>query len=71
MNVTLYTTHCPACKILEEMLHKAGVRYEEVTDEEKMITLGISHVPVLCVEDGMMDMARAMAWLRERKKDTI
>ena len=32
--ITLYTTHCPKCKVLEAKLTKKGIEYQEKTEKE-------------------------------------
>ena len=49
--VTLYTTHCPKCKVLETKLKRAGVEYEECEDLQKMLQLGFKSAPILVVNN--------------------
>ena len=51
MKVTLYTTHCPQCKVLETKLQKAGIEYTASEDIQKMLELGFKSAPVLTVEN--------------------
>ena len=64
MKVTLYTTHCPRCTVLESKLKAKGIEYEEVTDVSTMLSLGISTVPRLSVEDQpLKDFKEAIDWV--------
>ena len=41
MNIVLYTTHCPKCKVLEQKLKDKKVEYCICEDIDKMARLGI------------------------------
>lgn len=47
MKAVLYSTGCPRCKTLKTLLDREGVQYEEVSDIDKIESLGIMTVPVL------------------------
>lgn len=49
--ITLYTTHCPRCKVLEAKLNRAGVEYTQCEDLQKMLELGFKSAPVLIVNN--------------------
>lgn len=61
--VTLYSNDCPRCKILKKKLDEKGVNYESCTDVNKMLSLGITTVPMLRVEDKMMGFSEAVKWV--------
>lgn len=65
--ITLYTTHCPKCHVLETKLTQKQIEYEEVTDIKVMRGLGILSVPVLSVDGTMMQFADANQWLNEQE----
>ena len=48
--ITLYTTHCPKCRVLEKKLAQKNVQYNEITDVSEMQKLGIKSAPVLEVD---------------------
>lgn len=66
MNVVLYTTHCPKCKVLGMKLKEKGIDYKECTDIEEMIRLKISSAPQLKIEDKLLDFSAAIKWLKEQ-----
>ncbi len=35
MSVTLYSTHCPKCDVLEKKLQNKGIKYQAVYDVDK------------------------------------
>lgn len=64
MDITLYSTHCPKCKVLESKLKSLGLEYTEVTDVDAMLKLGIKMAPVLKVDGKMMDFMTANRFLK-------
>ena len=62
--VVFYSTHCPQCKVLEQMLQRKNVQYEECNDTEEMDRLGIRAVPQLGVDDKILNFQEAMQWVR-------
>ena len=66
MSVVLYSTGCPKCKILKKKLDERGIRYQENTAMEEMLSLGITYVPVLYVDDKMMDFPEAVKWINDQ-----
>lgn len=66
--ITLYTTSCPRCQILEQKLKSKNIEYIEFTDVDKMIEMGFSMMPMLKVEDIIMDFATANKWINEFKE---
>lgn len=68
MNVILYSTNCPKCKVLEKKLDNSGIQYEVVTDEDLMIEKGFLSAPMLEVDGSVMDFGKAMKWLKQVNK---
>ena len=60
MNVVMYSTGCPKCKILKKKLDEKKVAYEEETDVEKMKSKGIDRVPVLEVDGKLFSYSEAV-----------
>lgn len=67
MNITLYTTHCPKCKVIEKKLALKKIEYKEETDIEKMKELGFSSVPILEVNGEFLKFADANKWINNYK----
>ena len=67
MKAILYFTHCLCCEALEERLRQAEIEYTVVSDTERMLALGIAHVPVLEIDGRQMNYPAAIRWLNERK----
>jgi len=65
--ITLYTTGCPKCRILEGKLKAAGIDFDVVTDIEEMKNLGIISAPAMMVgKAGPLDFSQAIRWVREK-----
>ena len=65
--ITLYITHCPRCRILEEKLDDKGIEYTIVTDIEEMSKLNIMSVPVLKINDKLLPFKEANDWVNEQE----
>ena len=54
MKLVVYASKtCPRCKQLKTMLQQKNISYEEITDTDKMLELGIrGNLPLLEVDDG-------------------
>ena len=63
--ITLYTTSCPRCQILEQKLKSKNIKYSEFTDVDKMIEMGFSMMPMLEVDGVIMDFGTANKWVNE------
>ena len=61
--MVIYSNGCPKCKILEQKLIDKEVKYEKVSDMDIMIDLGIKSVPVLKVEEELLDFAKAVSYV--------
>ena len=66
MNVVLYSTHCPKCKVLEAKLNQKGINYETNTDVELMTQKGFTAVPKLEVDGVVYDFKEAVEWIGAR-----
>lgn len=66
MNVTLHSTHCPKCKVLETKLKQHNISYEENNDVEIMKSKGFMFAPVLEVDDNFYDFKEAVKWIKEQ-----
>lgn len=67
MEVVMFSTHCPKCKVLQKKLDEVGVSYTENCDVDAMMELGIQQAPMLLVGDELMDFTRAIAWVRQQE----
>ena len=68
MKVTLYTTHCPRCMVLEKKLNAKNIDYVENTDVDLMIDKGIMTVPILEIDEKQLNFKEANEWLNNYNK---
>ena len=61
--ITLYTTHCPRCKVLKAKLDSENINYEVVEGEEAIREKGFVTTPLLEVDDKILTFAEAMQWI--------
>ena len=66
MNVTLYTTHCPKCRVLEAKLNSKNVDFNIIDNEELMIEKGFQSAPMLEVDDNIMNFGEAIKWVNNQ-----
>ena len=71
MEVKLFTTDCPRCKVLEAKLKEKGINYSEHTDLGEMIQLGITSAPYLMIDKDLFDFSDAINWIKEQKNVNI
>lgn len=64
--VTLYSTHCPKCKIIEKKLREKEISYNEINDVDAMLEMGLTTVPWLNVDGELMDFVKSNKWLNEQ-----
>ena len=61
--ITLYTSHCPKCQVLEKKLQKIGKEYFIVEDEKTIndfcFSSGIQSLPILVVNSLIFDFNKA------------
>ena len=65
MNVVLYSTGCPKCRVLMKKLENKNIEYKENNNIEEMESLGIQQVPVLVVDGEKMDFGKANDWINK------
>lgn len=65
-DVVLYSTNCPKCKVLVSKLNSSGIKYEVCSSVEKMISLGISSVPMLGIGDKLYTFSEAITFLNSK-----
>lgn len=65
MEITLYTTDCPKCKILESKLEEKGAEYKICKDQDIMIEKGFMSAPVLEVDGKTMTFGVANKFVNE------
>lgn len=69
MNIVLYSTGCPRCKVLEKKLESSGFSYEKCTDVDQMVSMGLREAPVLEVDGVRMEFTTANRWLNSTPRE--
>lgn len=64
--ITLYSTGCPQCEILKKKLVAKGISYTENNDEQQMLSMNFTIVPVLEVDGKQMRFSEAVKWINEQ-----
>ena len=65
MSVTLYSTGCPKCRILETKLNQKNIGFNINKDEDEMIKRGFQSLPMLEVDGKLMDFGDSVRWVNE------
>ena len=68
MKVTLYSTNCPKCHVLEKKLTNKNIDFNVVTDENIMLEKGFMSAPMLEVDDNIMDFKEGNIWINSYGK---
>ncbi len=62
----LYSTGCPKCKILKQKLDEKGITYEICSDVKVMMEKGMRSVPMLEVNDKIINYEESLNWIKEQ-----
>lgn len=68
MEIKFYSTHCPKCSVLEKKMKSKNISYEEINDVETMKAKGIESVPMLEIDDTLMNFAEAVRWVNMQEE---
>lgn len=61
--VTLYSTHCPKCVILEKKMNMKNIEFNTVTDVDLMTQKGFTSLPMLEVDGRTLEFKDAIDWV--------
>lgn len=65
--ITLHSTNCPKCKVIEIKLNQLGIQYNVNTDLDIMKQKGLASAPYLELEDGtLLDFMEARNWMQQQ-----
>jgi len=67
MEVTMYSNHCPQCRVLKAKLKQSNIEYQEINDIDLMLEKGFMSMPMLEVDGVVMNFTQANNWIKERK----
>lgn len=63
--ITLYSTDCPRCHVLEKKLNAAGIQYTINKNVDEMLKMGLLEAPTLEVDGEMMNFKEANDWINK------
>lgn len=68
--IVVYTIGCPSCRWLEQNLNNLNIKYETVTDQDKMRELGMTSAPAMKINDGpLMYLPQIRKWVKEKNSN--
>lgn len=67
--ITLYSTGCPMCKMVEEKLKNKEIPFEINSNIEEMQQKGIVNVPVAEIDGTLMKTKEILNWMETVKND--
>ena len=65
--ITLYSTDCPKCRVLETKLIMNDIDFEINKDVDEMEKLGIMSAPVLSIDGKLLQFKEAVDWVNEQE----
>lgn len=63
MNVTLYSTGCPKCVILEKKMNQKNIKYDTVSDVDLMQEKGFMTLPMVEIDGEIYDFKTAIDFI--------
>lgn len=69
MDITLYSTGCMNCKMLEAKLNAKKIKYRIESNMNVMEEKGLMSVPALEVDGMIMNFRAATEWINRLKED--
>lgn len=61
--ITLFSTECPKCKVLERKLNNKNITFEKSSDIQEVIDKGFMSAPVLKVDNVYYDFKQGVDWV--------
>lgn len=62
--ITLYSTGCPKCRVIETKLNEKDIQYVKVTDVNEMTKLGFKSAPILEIDGKILNFGDAIRWIK-------
>ena len=67
--IKLYSSHCPQCMIIEQMMNKNKIEFEVIDDEDVYISIAeqnnISSMPFADVDGVVMDIKELRDYIKK------
>lgn len=61
--ITLFSTECPKCRVLETKLNQANIDFIKSNNIQEIIDQGFMSAPVLKVGDTYYDFKQGVDWI--------
>ena len=66
--ITLYSTHCPKCRVVEKKLQQKNLEFEVVDAKDPVVMdmlmgKGFRQMPILQVGENMIGFGEAVKWI--------
>lgn len=68
--ITLFSTNCPKCKVLEQKLKSANIDFTIQNDMQEIIDAGFATAPVLKVDNQYLDFKQAVDYINSDVQTT-
>ena len=62
--VTLFSTNCPKCRVLEQKLNQKNITFNIDNNMQEIIDQGFMSAPVLKVDDVYYDFKQGVDWIK-------
>ncbi len=63
MDIILYTTNCPKCKVLKQKLDEKNITYTINDSVKEMRSIGITSAPMLSINGKLLNFSEAVKWV--------
>ena len=63
--ITLFSTNCPKCKVLEQKLNAKNIKFNICNDIQEIIDKGFMTVPILKNNDEYLEFSQAIKWVNQ------
>lgn len=61
--ITLFSTECPKCKVLERKLNNKNIAFEKSSNIQEVIDKGFMSAPILKVDNVYYDFKQGVDWV--------
>ena len=66
--ITLYSTNCPKCNVLEQKLQKANIDFNISNNLDNLIKQGFREAPILEINNQYLTFSEAIKWVKEKEE---
>lgn len=65
--ITLYSTNCPKCVVLQKKLIDLNIDFKVTNDIKPLIKRGFLEAPVLQIDNEYLNFSQAIKWIKEQQ----